>query len=210
MFRGPPPDKCLSSFHALFKRESDFITYTTVARNTYKYHQTTFNVKILTFYDIGIAYIINTNVIENSSDIPCYTRISKMSYDYTYLLDVLKPIGITELRFLDGPLCLETFLLTSKIFNNITKRNPCINTMIDVFPFDIADIIYNINFTNINSNFVKNLMEKPFEKPFKVQGVNHGSKRPDYRVVLLNSNGKDENPDIIWVDMSEEEYNEPF
>ena len=105
MFRGRFPDTCLSTFHALFKRESDFITYVTIARNTYKYHQTTFNARILTFYDIGVAYIINMDVIEKSSDIPYYTRIYKGNYSRNnYMTDVLKPIGIDDLRFLDGPL----------------------------------------------------------------------------------------------------------
>jgi hypothetical protein len=209
IFRGRFPDTCLSPFHALFKRESDFITYVTIARNTYKYHQTTFNLRILTFYDIGIAYIINMDVIEKSSDIPYYTRIYKGNYNsYNYLTEVFKPIGINELRFLDGPLCIEAFLMTYKIINNITTKNPCINTMLDIFPFDIADMIYNINFKESDSNSIKNIMTKPFEKPFKVQGIDHGSKRPSYRVVLLDSNGEDENPDINWVDLSEEEYEE--
>ena len=42
-------------------------------------------------------------------------------------------------------------------------------------------------------------------KLFKVQGIDHGLERATYRVVLLNSNGEDENQDINWVDLNKEE-----
>jgi len=208
MLRSSPPDRALSYFHGLFKRENDYITYVTISRNTWKHHETTFKARILTFYDVGIAYIINMDVIDTSSEIPYYTRIEKGTFDdYSSNADIFKPIGINEIRFMDCPICIEAFLLTYKIFNNVVNKYPTIDMMLDILPFsfDISDLIYNFSNIDINQKFIDKIIDTPFETPFKVQGMDHGTKRAKYRVVMFSSNNEDD-PDNTWFDMDETPY----
>jgi hypothetical protein len=99
--RGPPPDKQVSVYHALFKRENQNITYVTFVRNTWKYHHTQINAKIITFYDMRIAYIEKMDVIENNVEYTGYDddiRTFNGSYEDEYLLPYLTPDGIDELH----------------------------------------------------------------------------------------------------------------
>ena len=193
-------------FHALFKRESDLITYVTVARNTWKYHQTTINARILTFYDYGIAYILNMDVIDTICSYPYSTKIEKGSFNnHSYFCDILKPRGINELRFIDGPLCLEVFLIMYKTLENIKKKYPILKIMNNLdLPLDILELIYNINDVDI-TNIINSEFEISTCKPFKVQGLRHGSKRPVYKVVLLNTTYQDDENNT-WYDMNEIPY----
>lgn len=212
ILRSPCPDKVLTYYHALFKRESELITYVTLARNTWKYHQTTINARILTFYDEKIAYIIDMDVIDISSDHPYYTKIEKGNYEeHFYFTDVLKPNGINDIRFMDCPLSLEVFLLMKKTIKNIIFKYPIINIMEknDILPFDLIECIYNINDNDITKeidNIINTKKDIETLKPFKVQSIGHGSKCTNYRVVLLGMNYIDENPDNNWEDLDESPY----
>lgn len=185
-----PPYKIEIKFHAMFKRESDLITYVTFARSYDRYYSMIINAKILTFYDYGIAYILDMDVIDISTDYmpPSYTRVKKGSFEsYNYISEILKPNGINEIRFMDGPICLEAFILMRKSFNNISKKQNFFEVMKKIsLPNDVLEHIYNIN----NDIEIKKILNENIEisqcKPFKVQGFRHGSKMPIYTVVLLN------------------------
>lgn len=185
-----------SPYYALFKRESEYVTYVTVARNTWKYHETTIHARILTFNVDKIGYILNMDIIDTWY--PEYIHTQHGCHeDHAYLLSIMRPSGIEELRFWDGPKCLEVFQLTKKVFTNILHKPAMISVFVDHLKlnYDVADIIYE----NTHDNF-EELKLSQFIKPFKVQGLNHGSKKPNYKVVT-----KDQDEEDGWSDLSEVE-----
>jgi hypothetical protein len=181
-----------SYYHGLFKRDTDLITYVTIAINIYRYHLTTIHARIITFYEDKIGYILDMKVIDISTDAIGHCRTVQGTYakDKDFI-DILKPDGITELRFMDEPICYEAFYTTKIIFSNVLKRN----VLIDYLPLDIANIVLSIN------NKL-DIINKWFN-PFKVQAMNYGSKIAEFKVVPYESEET-----VIWCDVSEEDFEE--
>jgi hypothetical protein len=205
--RGPPPDEQLSRCHSLFKHVNDNITYVTFVRNTWKYHHTQINAKIITFYDMRIAYIEKMEVIQENTeyfddgdgDEDVRVRSGSHLHD-EYLLPYLTPDGIDDLRFKDGPYLYEVFMVWRKIYMNLTQVYPIMTIMSEntILPNDIIEDIINLSLTDNKTQSAED------KNPFKVQGYKHGSNRAEYRVVPFDQpNGIfiEEGYTAIWFDM---------
>lgn len=187
----------MSCYCARFKRETDMITYVTIARHTYKYCLTNIHARILMFYDDKIGYILNMDVVDISDSETSTNQGNYKAHDY--LLDIMKPDGITELRFIDLPVCFEAFYTTKLMFMNIVNKTPIIKIFVDnlMVPKDVADMIYERNVTRI-----WDIINTKPDRPFKVQGNRHGYKNALYRIVT--SEHCDEEDD--WHNVCENDY----
>jgi hypothetical protein len=168
-------------YKTMFLFQNAFLTLATMSsQNFVAWYHTTIYAQIITFYEFGIAYIIDMKVIEYENN-SAYIQYNSNKY-IKELLDGLMPDGITELRLcdtlqskfrnFDNKYNYEAFKVWYKSINNI-KKNIKLNNILSHTCLN-QDIIDYIVKTELNKEYQCLVeAEKVVSKyPFKIQYLN--------------------------------------
>ena len=177
-------------YEAMFSRQDEHVTLATVARNTYRYAQTTVHARIATFYELGVAYVVDSDTYDHSCEYTDRTSHTKRLHGTTWLA-ALRPNGIKHLRLASDRIATspEVLVLCAKIFHGVTCRRPLEEALaargLDV---DVVGIVA--------AKAVEDALGRPddtlvrmrsggrtLDTPFKVQHHGFWSKCSAYRVV---------------------------
>jgi hypothetical protein len=137
--------------------ESDDVTKITLSEIPGKYGHTTYHIELLTYFDVGIAYVrrgIVINTYDDYGGTQTYLndvydeKDSKIKQTQRDFISKIQIDYIDEIRFMDGPQPIETFILTRKIFNKILCKDTIdlMNTKCNL-PSDICDKILDLTET---------------------------------------------------------------
>ena len=177
-------------YEAMFSRQDEHVTLATVARNTYRYAQTTVHARIATFYELGVAYVVDVDSYDHYCEYTDRTSHTKFLYGTSWLA-ALRPNGINQLRLARNghTTSPEVLVLCAKIFHGVTCRRPLEEALaargLDV---DVVGIVA--------AKAVEAALGRPdvtlvcmrsggraLDTPFKVQHHGFWSKCSAYRVV---------------------------
>ena len=156
-----------------FARLDDRVTHVTLVVCMFRSHATTVHARLLTFRDVGVAFVDRVDVFEHDGE---YERDRWHGQTIPEgMAEDMKPEGIRELRR-DG---LAAFELARACFFGVTHVRQLAESLEPHLPQDVVGIVCDAARKGASPSGSSSL----HDRPFKVQHKDFYTKRPAYRIV---------------------------
>jgi hypothetical protein len=174
-----------------FARLDDRVTHVTLVFCMFRSHATTVHARLLTFRDVGVAFVDRVDVFEHDGE---YERDRWHGQTIPEgMAEDMKPEGIRELRHRDG---LAAFELARACFFGVTHVRPLAESLEPYLPEDVVGVVCDAARKGASPSGSSS--SSLHDRPFKVQHKDFYTKRPAYRIV-----DRRVPPTDVWEDFSD-------
>jgi hypothetical protein len=184
-----------------FARLDDRVTHVTLVVCMFRYHATTVHARLLTFRDVGVAFVDQVDVFDHSCE---YDEDERehwrgQTIPEGSMADAIKNAseGIRELRHREG---LAAFELARACFFGVTHVRPLAESLEPHLPQDVIGIVCDAarKAASPSDSSCGSSSSSLHDRPFKVQHKDFCTKRPEYRIVDRQTPSTD-----AWEDFSD-------